>query len=146
MSRLPTWFVKLREKKKAISVQDIKTYQNRSLFNILEITIFLPTQCEIKNCTSITDMAILTKLYSIIYTDLQLFKTLFQALIPKPRWVMNILSVTSMVVKILWEPAWQWEQCWHCLLPEAVRAGAKVTASGPCPDMKHSSLGFSLLI
>lgn len=68
---------KIKRKKKAISVQDIKTYQNRSLFNILEITIFLPTQCEIKNCTSITDMAILTKLYSIIYTDLQLFKTLF---------------------------------------------------------------------
>lgn len=51
-----------RKKKKAISVQDIKTYQNRSLFNILEITIFLPTQCEIKNCTSTTDVAILTNL------------------------------------------------------------------------------------
>lgn len=147
MSRLPTWFVKLREKKKkAISVQDIKTYQNRSLFNILEITIFLPTQCEIKNCTSTTDVAILTNLQSIIYTDLQLFKTLFQALIPKPQWVMNILLATPMVVKILWEPAWQWEQmCWHCLLPEAIQAGARATTSGPCPDMKSSSPGFSLL-
>lgn len=34
MSRLPTWFVKLngKKKKKAISMQDTKTYQNRLAF------------------------------------------------------------------------------------------------------------------
>lgn len=49
----------------------------------MEITIFLPTQCEIKNCIDFTVTAILKKLYSMIYVKVIIFQSSFSGFYPQ---------------------------------------------------------------